>query len=121
MHEMSIISAVLESAFSKTNDRIVRLGLRVGALTNVVPEALQFAFEAATQGTLAEGAFLDVEFPPLTVRCADCECDFTAVDIAALCPRCGSARSALVNGREILLTYLEVQDDDKPAVGNGAT
>jgi hydrogenase nickel incorporation protein HypA/HybF len=65
MHEVGIaqevLSIVLEQAENQKVSRIHRITLRVGDQSGVVPEALEFAFEVVTRGTMAEEAELVLE------------------------------------------------------------
>ena len=60
MHEMSIaaslIEHVLEVGRQQRATRIAEVELQVGVLQLIVPEALELAFSAVTEGTPAEGA-----------------------------------------------------------------
>ncbi|HYG35135.1 MAG TPA: hydrogenase maturation nickel metallochaperone HypA, partial [Clostridia bacterium] len=64
MHELSIMDSALNLALDQARKagakRICGIRLRIGALSGVVPEALEFAFEALVTGTLAEGAKLSI-------------------------------------------------------------
>ncbi len=68
MHELSIAAALLETIDEEQRvhgfDRVLRVRLRIGRYSNVVPEALRFGFEALAAGTVAEGAVLDFEEVP---------------------------------------------------------
>ena len=72
MHEVGLMETALEMAFaaraSAGASRIHRMRLRVGALSGVVPDALEMAFAAATPGTAADGAELIVEEVPVVCR-----------------------------------------------------
>ena len=65
MHELSIMQSALSLALDQARQagasRVHTIRLRIGALSGVVPDALEFAFEALVPGTLAEGAKLAVE------------------------------------------------------------
>ena len=65
MHELSIMQSALSLALDQARQagaaRVHTIRLRIGALSGVVPDALEFAFEALTPGTLAEGAQLAIE------------------------------------------------------------
>jgi hydrogenase nickel incorporation protein HypA/HybF len=52
--------------------RITDIYLRVGMMSLVVPESVEFYFEYLSKGTLAEGAALHFETAPLEMTCADC-------------------------------------------------
>lgn len=112
MHELGIIqSAVgmaLETANTRGATRIHALRMRVGALSGVVPDALHFAFEVATQGTLAEGAKLEIETIPATCWCAVCQREFTSEDFLGDCPACHAISNELRRGRELDLVSVEV-------------
>src|SRR5690242_2586488 len=62
LHELSIAQSVVDAVCERAAGRSVHsVRLRVGALTAVVPEAMQFCFDLAVEGTVAEGARLDIE------------------------------------------------------------
>lgn len=112
MHEVSIMTNVLELAFTHMRRaravRIERLRLRVGKLSGVVIEALEFAFEALKEGTPAATATLDIEYVPLCLHCADCDVEYEAVDYLAECPGCGSWHGVVRRGQELDLVSLEL-------------
>ena len=65
MHEMGITQGILAASFDAARGagmtRITEIRIRVGDLTETVDFALQFAFEALTPETMAEGAVLVIE------------------------------------------------------------
>jgi len=44
---------------------VISVNLEFGALTGVMPSAVEFAFEVLSRGSLAEGAKLQVEIIPI--------------------------------------------------------
>ena len=61
MHELAIAMDVVELAEARCGDaRIVKVTVAIGAGALVLPDALAFAWEAATAGTLAAGAALEI-------------------------------------------------------------
>lgn len=112
MHEISLMQRVLEIAEAEAGrdgaSRIHRIGLRIGPLAGVVPEAFAFAFDVVTRGTMAEGAGLEVEYLPLEATCRACSQRFQPQELGLTCPACGSPQADLVGGRELDLTTLEV-------------
>jgi hydrogenase nickel incorporation protein HypA/HybF len=58
-----------EQAHAKT---IRTLDLRVGALSRIVGESVEFYSEMISRGTLAEGAQLRIEIVPPHARCRAC-------------------------------------------------
>jgi hydrogenase nickel incorporation protein HypA/HybF len=112
MHEVGIVQTALEMALDETRragaSRIHRLRLRIGALSGVVPEALELAFAAASPGTPAEGAEFEFEEVPVVCRCDECGKEFQPTDIVYCCPHCDALSSSVCQGRELELSSLEV-------------
>ncbi|MEE3717136.1 hydrogenase maturation nickel metallochaperone HypA [Tumidithrix elongata RA019] len=112
MHELSLMESMLEIALESARDRgaqkIHQIDLRVGALSGVVPEALEFAFDACTQNTIAAGANLKIELISALCHCENCDREFSPPDIIYDCPNCGKISSKLLQGRELQLTSIEV-------------
>ena len=112
MHEVGIIQEAvrlaLETAQSSKASRVHRLRLRVGAMSGVVPDALQFAFEMVCQGTPAEGANLEIEPVAAACWCGACQAEFECEDFVSECPRCHALSNELLRGRELELASVEV-------------
>jgi hydrogenase nickel incorporation protein HypA/HybF len=112
MHEASLMKSALDLAFNQVQAagarRIHRLYLRVGALSGVVPEALQFAFQALSAGGPAEGAVLHIEPVPPGFQCQTCGAEFAPEDERPACPHCGALGGRLCRGLELELTSLEI-------------
>jgi hydrogenase nickel incorporation protein HypA/HybF len=64
MHELAIAESIVDAVCEKAAGRAVhRVTVRIGRLSAVVPDALRFCFDLATEGTPAEGAVLEIEQP----------------------------------------------------------
>ena len=73
MHEMSITQAILDLALEHAKgQRITDIYLRVGMMSPVVPESVEFYFEHLSKDTQAEGATLHFETVPIEMTCLDC-------------------------------------------------
>ncbi|MGV0716790.1 hydrogenase maturation nickel metallochaperone HypA [Mycolicibacterium sp. XJ662] len=108
MHEMAITQSVVEAVCEHAAGRRVHsVRVQVGALCAVVPDAMQFCFELATEGTLADGARLDLDVQPGSARCRACGETFVLPDLILLCP-CGSADVEVVAGRDLKILSMEV-------------
>lgn len=112
MHEISLmeqtLNIVLANAQKENATKIHRLNMRIGAVSGVVPEALEFAFDVTTQGTLAEGAQLNLELVPAICNCSNCSTKFQPVDLYYQCPQCGALSSQIIQGKEIEIVSLEI-------------
>lgn len=67
MHELAIVHGIVEAVTEKcAGARILRVVIEVGQRTALLPDSLRFCFDLAAEGTLAEGAELDVLVTPGT-------------------------------------------------------
>ncbi|MEU7907702.1 hydrogenase maturation nickel metallochaperone HypA [Actinoplanes sp. NPDC049118] len=108
MHELSITQSVVDAVCERAAGRAVHsVKVEVGALTAVVPEAMRFCFDLAVEGTVAQGARLDVVARPGVAHCGDCDADIVLDDLILLCP-CGSANVHVTAGRELRILSMEV-------------
>jgi hydrogenase nickel incorporation protein HypA/HybF len=112
MHEVSIMTEAIrmavEAAQAAGAQRITELRMRIGVLSGVVPEALQFAFEAVAAGSLAENATLTIEQTPARFWCEVCQSEFVAANYFAECPQCKTSSRDLRAGRELELSAMEI-------------
>ena len=108
MHEMALTQSLVEAVCEHAAGRRVHsVKLEVGALCAVVPDAMTFCFELATEGTVADGARLDVDILPGAARCRSCGARFELSDPILLCP-CGSADVEVLAGRDLRILSMEV-------------
>jgi hydrogenase nickel incorporation protein HypA/HybF len=108
MHELSIAESIVDAVCERAAGRPVRrVTVRIGALTAVVPHAMRFCFELAVEGTVADGATLEIEHRPGAARCRTCGAAVELPDAILLCP-CGSADLAVTGGRELQIVSMEV-------------
>jgi hydrogenase nickel incorporation protein HypA/HybF len=112
MHELSIAEAVVAVAERHAaGRRVAVVEVRVGALRQVVPSALEFAFEVVTQGTTLEGAELRIEAVPAVGHCGSCGAEGQLDWFPFACQACGSVDMELVSGEELLVEAIEVDDE----------
>jgi hydrogenase nickel incorporation protein HypA/HybF len=95
--------------------RLVKTRVVVGALRQVVPEHLRFAYETLSRGTVAEGSTLEIQMVPIVGRCEDCGREGLMPRAQFQCDACGSNRAAVVGGRELYVESLEVEYDEHDA------
>jgi hydrogenase nickel incorporation protein HypA/HybF len=113
MHEASITESMLSLALEKAREakagKITGINLVVGELAGVVPECVQFYFDAISKNTAAEGAKLNFEFKPTQIRCRKCDYVFTPADHKWECPKCHETNVEIASGRECYMESLEVE------------
>lgn len=113
MHELSIANSVLEAVREEVRRRPGahprKVGLRIGELAGVDPEALRFSFEVLVRGTEFEPLALEIEPSQRRQRCPACGREFAVVDYNVVCPGCGTLHTECIAGDELDLMYLELE------------
>lgn len=117
MHEMSIVSGILESVVPVARDagatRVCRVNLRIGDMREVVPEAMDLAWEVlCEEDPLTDGCELAVEEIHPESVCPACGARFAHDRFHLRCPTCGCAETRLVHGRELDIVSIEVEQPD---------
>jgi hydrogenase nickel incorporation protein HypA/HybF len=114
MHEMSIIEALLETVRGELRAhpgaRVKTVRLRVGQLRQIEPHTLEFCYDAAVRGTPLVDSRLEIQPVAASARCDVCSLEFPVEESWFECPRCRSAGARLLQGDELLLTSLEIED-----------
>jgi hydrogenase nickel incorporation protein HypA/HybF len=119
MHELGLMQSVLDSANESAHQagavKVLEIHLSVGEMTEAVPDALDFAFEALSTDTLSEGAVLDINFIKPRSRCLACGHEYEHTRYHISCPACQSLATELIAGRELFIDSIEVDipDDDE--------
>jgi hydrogenase nickel incorporation protein HypA/HybF len=109
MHELGIVQEVVAiAAESAEGRRVRRVVLEIGALTAVVPDALLFAFELVAEGTVVQGAALEIRDVPARGRCRRCATDVELGKVWGACT-CGSMDLEIISGNELRVKELEVE------------
>lgn len=116
MHELSIAVSLVEVASKKASaagaERISKVFLKLGPLSGVVRDALEFSFDVATSDTMLDGADLVIEEVPVVVYCPQCAEEKALLDemrsFHACCPSCGIPTPDVRSGREMEVTALEL-------------
>ncbi len=118
MHELSIASAVLNTALSHAGERPVTLvSMRVGTLRQVVPESLEFYFGIVARDTSCERARLELSEIAARLRCGDCGHEWEPTIPAFRCPRCESGTVTVIAGEELEVEYIEVEEQEPACTG----
>lgn len=114
MHEMSIVSGILETVTAAARRagalRVVAVSVRIGDLREVVPESLDLAWEVlCEEDALTDGCELKVEEVHPRSHCRACGAEFAHDRFHLRCPVCDSSDTQLVAGRELDLVSMEIE------------
>lgn len=120
MHELAVCQALLTEigrvAGRTEAGPLARIVVRIGPLSGVEPRLLERAFSVARAGTVAAAAELCLEEAPIQVVCLDCHRESAAAANRLLCGHCGSWRTRVVSGEELVLQRLEFSPAGSPAM-----
>jgi hydrogenase nickel incorporation protein HypA/HybF len=115
MHELQVTERILDIAVKHAAghkvSKIVRIGLKIGELSDLEDEWIQRYFDYLSKETLAASAKLVIERAPIVLACQSCGSSFE-IEREKLgspeCPECAETDCRLVSGREYLVKNIEV-------------
>ena len=111
MHELSIATAVLNTALKHAEDRPVEVVvMRVGSVRQVVPESLRFYWGVVARDTVCDDARLEIDEIDARLQCEDCGREWEPLIPAFRCPDCASAHVTVAAGEELEIEYLELRE-----------
>lgn len=114
MHELSIAQSIIDTVSaelqSRNLTRVQVIGVKIGVLSGILPDALEFGFDALIRDTPLAGAKLAIEHIPVSGTCQACGREFVLDELDFACPACGSTDLKMTAGDELRIAYLEVED-----------
>jgi hydrogenase nickel incorporation protein HypA/HybF len=117
MHELSIAGNILDIVAQHVPGEraaaVRAVKVRVGMLSGVVPDSLEFAFDAIVAGTAWGSAKLEIERREATGKCLRCSTEFPLEEPRFACPSCGDPGICVISGME--LDIVEVVLAEEPA------
>ncbi len=113
MHEMSIalsiIDAVVAKAGQEDSEKVNEIELEIGKVSGVELNALRFCFSAAAKNTIAEDAELVIREVEPAGECEECGRSFPVNNFYAKCVSCGSFKTTVIAGRELLIKSITLE------------
>jgi hydrogenase nickel incorporation protein HypA/HybF len=108
MHELAIVEQVIAIALERSGGkRISRVVLEIGALSAVLPDAVRFCFDLASEGTGVEGAELVIHEIPGKAKCRACAKMIELLRPFGRC-ECGGSDLDWLSGEELHVREMEV-------------
>jgi hydrogenase nickel incorporation protein HypA/HybF len=105
---LNLVDLAIKTAQQNKAKKINSMILELGTLAGVVREALEFCFESACKGTMAEGATLEIVTIQGEAQCDQCGHQFNCNQIALPCPKCGEIVFNIQGGKELKLKSVNV-------------
>jgi hydrogenase nickel incorporation protein HypA/HybF len=120
MHELSIAQNILEivkQSVTENQAKSVRsIRVRVGQLSGIVPDSLDFCFSAIVNDTAMPQARLAIEQIPMLSQCKNCAHRFGVEDWVFSCPVCQSTSVELISGKELEIVDIELVDESDEGI-----
>ena len=116
MHELGIVFHIIRTVEDACRDNVIlrvsSVTLQLGEVSGVVPHYLEDAWRwASNKNPLVAGAELKVEEIPAVTYCEECQKTYETVAHGKTCPHCGSSRTYLVQGQEVMVKEIETPDE----------
>jgi hydrogenase nickel incorporation protein HypA/HybF len=116
MHEIGLCESFLHAVERRATGRqVTAVRLRIGVLHRVVEPALAQAFALVAQGSVAEGAVVELVTVPLRVTCHRCGDESEAAEPLPHCPACGALDPELTGGDDLVLESIRIAPARAPA------
>jgi len=105
MHELSLAMNMIDVASNHAREedasRINQIDVEIGTLSGILIESLQFCFDVASQGSMTEGARLNIISIPGMAECKTCCKTFEIHDFFVACPQCEGYVLNIIQGKEL--------------------
>jgi len=114
LHELSIMNSILdiviEHAEKNSAKKVNTVNLKIGELSDIIPEWAQKYFDMLTKDTIADNAVLKITKVPVKIKCQACgkEKIFKKGKWQFTCTACGSPDIELLEGRELQIQSIEI-------------
>ncbi len=110
MHELGITQNIVAIVAEHVQgSKVKRVLLEIGKLSAIMPDAISFCFDVVSQGTVLEGAKLEIKEIPGLARCRECGEEFP-LDVPFGKCKCGSVQLDLIAGEELKIKEIEIEE-----------
>lgn len=113
MHELSIAVNIVEICSEEASksgaDKVTGVEVEVGAVSGIIPEALEFSWDVATKGSLVEGADLRIIKIRASACCVHCSEKFELEDVFEPCPACNKFGNDILAGKELKIKAITIE------------
>lgn len=120
MHELSIANDILtiirQNVPQEELSNIENVNVRIGEMSGVVAESLEFCFQVIISETELNHAKLTIEKVPFTVKCNSCGNETTNEFGIRVCSDCNSTDTAVISGLEMQVTEVELKTESEEVI-----
>jgi hydrogenase nickel incorporation protein HypA/HybF len=119
MHELSIAQDIIDIVFTNVPpeeyENVTVINVKVGEVSGVVPESLEFCFNAIASETSLKNAVLNIEKIPFMFKCNSCNKTSTNEMGIRVCPYCSSTDTTILSGTELEVTDVHLKSQHEEA------
>ncbi len=115
MHELSIALSIIDGVMEESESacwnagQITAVHLRVGRLSGVDKDALQFSYRVSCEGTPLVRSQLVIQDVDVVIQCPQCRAERSARALPLLCcAECGALAERVIRGEELEISGLEM-------------
>ena len=113
MHELSVTQGLLKICLDEGKkhkiNKILKMNVKVGELTDLMPDCISYYFNIVAKDTIAENAELLIDKLPVVIKCDTCGSEVILPKNTYLCPKCKSNKYVITSGKEFYLDTMEVE------------
>ena len=113
MHEASLARGILAAVLERVGSqpiRVVRVHGWLAETEALDATSIQLHFDAAAEGTAADGAELALRLTHVEARCLACDTRYPPEHHLTLCPACGSVDGELLGETGLGVDRIDVAD-----------
>lgn len=112
MHELSVTQSIVElvqnTAAENQAEKVTKIKVKVGELTCIQPDALEFCFSILREGTIMEEAEIVIENVPVKLKCLHCGA-LSSHKLGTPCQFCSSKEMEVVEGKEFYVESIDIE------------
>ena len=112
MHELGVVFHTLDTvkriADENNVKRVASITVEIGEVSTVIPDLFEDCWNwAVKKETVLKDAGVKIERIPALTYCEDCKKEYGTLEYGKECPYCGSDRTYLLQGNEIIIKEIE--------------
>lgn len=115
MHELSIAQDILtivrQNVPQEELSNIENVKVKIGDMSGVVAESVEFCFRAITAETPLAQAKMIIEKVPFVLKCNSCGSESTNEFGIRVCSDCSSTDTTVISGLEMQVTEVELKEE----------
>lgn len=113
MHEYPITQQIIKIAENHAREagssKVKTVNLVVGDYSGFIGESIQMYFDIISEGTLCEGAKINIQRVKPKLQCRECGAYFERKLFSFECPECGGEGGPTEIGKEFYIDTIEIE------------